>query len=57
MSSFDARRAAVAGHVDLRTLRKALKGEPVSPMCLARIRGALAQLGLLDLLPSPSDSP
>jgi hypothetical protein len=56
LSAFDERRVAVAGHVDPRTLRKALEGEVVSPMTLSRIRAALAQLGLLDLLPSSSDA-
>jgi hypothetical protein len=56
LSAFDERRVAVTGHLDPRSVRKAIAGEPVSPMVLARTRAALAQLGLPDLLPSSSDA-
>lgn len=52
LSAFDARRLAVAAFVDPRTLRKALSGERVSQMALARIRAALEREGLVDLLAS-----
>lgn len=44
------RRAALDAEVDLRTLRRALKGLPVKPMSRRRIRRVLEARGLVHLL-------
>jgi hypothetical protein len=51
LSSLQRRRLALSALVDERTLRRALRGEPMQPMTAERIRRALASEGLLHLLP------
>lgn len=51
-SSYETRLISVVSRTDERTVAKALRGERVRPMCLARIEEALASLGLSELLPS-----
>ena len=47
----DRRRLAVDAEVDLRTLERALAGEPIKALSRHRIVRALSAKGLLDLLP------
>jgi hypothetical protein len=51
LPSYELRRLSVLAHVDPRTLLKAIRGEPVSPMPLERIQLALREAGLARLLP------
>jgi len=48
---YDLQRLALDCEVDFRTLKRALSGQPVKPRSLRRIRSALAERGLLGLLP------
>ena len=44
------RKVSVEAPADPRSIRKLLRGEPLSPMTAERIRRALAELGLAHLL-------
>jgi hypothetical protein len=48
------RKVSVAAPADPRSIRKLLRGEPLSPMTAERIRRALEDLGLAHLVPSPA---
>lgn len=50
ITAAEKRAISVEASVDPRTLNKALRGEKVSPMPLARIRTALAARGLTAVL-------
>lgn len=47
------RRIALAAEVDVRTLQRVLRGEPIRPASRHRIRRALAARGLAELVPLP----
>jgi hypothetical protein len=52
----EARTIAAAAFCDPRSVVKALEGKPLAALTLTRIKAALAQLGRVDLLPSPNHS-
>lgn len=45
------RKASVLAPADPRTIRKVLRGEPVSPMAAERVMRALRRMGLSHLVP------
>jgi len=57
LTPHDRRRIAVAAAVDPRTVDRYLRGQTVASTCTARIRDALARLGLDALIATARPAP